>query len=118
MQPRCIFLIVISCVTAIAVLIVFNFACSSFNLQKKARDSRSYLVLRHFFISSLFVGSCHFLSSASNQVVFSFDVGNGPLEVRVESAVPLDDDRWHRVRAERNVKEASLRLDELPGVTQ
>ncbi|XP_075878400.1 contactin-associated protein-like 4 isoform X2 [Nelusetta ayraudi] len=56
--------------------------------------------------------------SSSSQVVFSFDVGNGPLEVRVQSAVPLNDDRWHRVRAERNVKEASLRLDELPVVTQ
>ncbi|KAM6918523.1 contactin-associated protein-like 4 [Xenentodon cancila] len=56
--------------------------------------------------------------SSSTQVVFSFDVGNGPLEVRVESNVPLNDNRWHRVRAERNVKEASLRLDELPVVTQ
>ncbi|KAM8728122.1 contactin-associated protein-like 4 isoform 1-T5 [Acanthopagrus schlegelii] len=56
--------------------------------------------------------------SSSTQVVFSFDVGNGPLEVRVESSVPLDDNRWHRVRAERNVKEASLRLDGLPVATQ
>ncbi|XP_059200151.1 contactin-associated protein-like 4 [Centropristis striata] len=56
--------------------------------------------------------------SSTNQVVFSFDVGNGPLEVQVESSVPLNDNRWHRVRAERNVKEASLRLDELPVATQ
>ncbi|XP_030607295.1 contactin-associated protein-like 4 isoform X2 [Archocentrus centrarchus] len=56
--------------------------------------------------------------SSSTQVVFSFDVGNGPLEVRVESSVPLNDNRWHRVRAERNVKEASLQLDELPVATQ
>ncbi|XP_036938988.1 contactin-associated protein-like 4 isoform X1 [Acanthopagrus latus] len=56
--------------------------------------------------------------SSSTQVVFSFDVGNGPLEVHVESSVPLNDNRWHRVRAERNVKEASLRLDELPAATQ
>uniref|UniRef100_A0A3P9DC44 Contactin-associated protein-like 4 n=1 Tax=Maylandia zebra TaxID=106582 RepID=A0A3P9DC44_9CICH len=56
--------------------------------------------------------------SSSTQVVFSFDVGNGPLEVRVESSVPLNDNRWHRVRAERNVKEASLRLDELAVATQ
>ncbi|XP_072219994.1 contactin-associated protein-like 4 [Leuresthes tenuis] len=56
--------------------------------------------------------------SSSSQVVFSFDVGNGPLDVRVESSVPLNDDRWHRVRAERNVKEASLRVDELPVATQ
>lgn len=51
-------------------------------------------------------------------MVFSFDVGNGPLEVRVESSFPLNDNRWHRVRAERNVKEASLQLDELPVATQ
>ncbi|AWP03634.1 putative contactin-associated protein-like 4 [Scophthalmus maximus] len=56
--------------------------------------------------------------SSSAQVVFSFDVGDGPLEVRVESSAPLDDDRWHRVRAERNVKEASLRLDELPAAAR
>ncbi|XP_035994512.1 contactin-associated protein-like 4 [Fundulus heteroclitus] len=56
--------------------------------------------------------------SSSTQVVFSFDVGNGPLEVRVDSSYPLNDDRWHRVRAERNVKEASLRLDDLPVSTQ
>ncbi|KAF3698567.1 Contactin-associated protein-like 4 Cell recognition molecule Caspr4 Precursor [Channa argus] len=54
----------------------------------------------------------------STQVVFSFDVGNGPLEVHVESSVPLNDNRWHRVRAERNVKEAVLRLDGLPAATQ
>ncbi|XP_038146709.1 contactin-associated protein-like 4 [Cyprinodon tularosa] len=56
--------------------------------------------------------------SSSNQVVFSFDVGNGPLEVQVNSSYPLNDNRWHRVRAERNVKEASLRLDDLPVATQ
>uniref|UniRef100_A0A8C4GXJ7 Contactin associated protein like 3 n=1 Tax=Dicentrarchus labrax TaxID=13489 RepID=A0A8C4GXJ7_DICLA len=56
--------------------------------------------------------------SSSTEVLFSFDVGNGPLEVHVKSGVPLDDNRWHRIRAERNVKEASLRLDELPAATQ
>ncbi|XP_027147664.1 contactin-associated protein-like 4 isoform X1 [Larimichthys crocea] len=56
--------------------------------------------------------------SSSTQVVFSFDVGNGPLEVRVESSAPLNDNRWHRVQAERNIKEATLRLDELPAATQ
>uniref|UniRef100_A0A3Q3AWC0 Contactin-associated protein-like 4 n=1 Tax=Kryptolebias marmoratus TaxID=37003 RepID=A0A3Q3AWC0_KRYMA len=56
--------------------------------------------------------------SSSTEVLFSFDVGNGPLEVRVKAGFPLNDNRWHRVRAERNVKEASLRLDELPAATQ
>ncbi|XP_030012152.1 contactin-associated protein-like 4 [Sphaeramia orbicularis] len=56
--------------------------------------------------------------SSSTEVLFSFDVGNGPLEVRVQTGAPLNDNRWHRVRAERNIKEASLRLDELPAATQ
>ncbi|XP_049443304.1 contactin-associated protein-like 4 isoform X1 [Epinephelus fuscoguttatus] len=56
--------------------------------------------------------------SSSSEVIFSFDVGNGPLEVRVESSVPLNDNRWHSVRAERNVKEASLRVDQFPATTQ
>ncbi|XP_023820988.1 contactin-associated protein-like 4 isoform X2 [Oryzias latipes] len=56
--------------------------------------------------------------SSSTQVVFSFDVGNGPLEVSVYSSVPLNDNRWHQVRAKRNVKEASLQLDGLPVVRQ
>uniref|UniRef100_A0AAR2LAJ4 Contactin associated protein 2 n=1 Tax=Pygocentrus nattereri TaxID=42514 RepID=A0AAR2LAJ4_PYGNA len=44
-------------------------------------------------------------------VSFSFDVGNGPVELTVRSLTPLNDDQWHRVEAERNVKEAVLRLD-------
>uniref|UniRef100_A0A3B4ACF4 Contactin associated protein like 3 n=1 Tax=Periophthalmus magnuspinnatus TaxID=409849 RepID=A0A3B4ACF4_9GOBI len=52
-----------------------------------------------------------------SEVVFSLDVGNGPLEVLVSTATPLNDDRWHRVRAERNVKEASLRVDLHPQST-
>uniref|UniRef100_A0A3B4B5B2 Uncharacterized protein n=1 Tax=Periophthalmus magnuspinnatus TaxID=409849 RepID=A0A3B4B5B2_9GOBI len=56
--------------------------------------------------------------SSANEVLFSFDVGNGPLEVRVKTDASLNDDRWHRVRAERNIKEASLQVDELPAATQ
>ncbi|XP_070817481.1 contactin-associated protein-like 4 [Chaetodon trifascialis] len=56
--------------------------------------------------------------SSSSEVVFSFDVGNGPLEVRVETSSPLNDNRWHSVRAERNVKEASLRVDGFPAAKQ
>lgn len=52
------------------------------------------------------------------EVVFSFDVGNGPLEVRVKTPVPLNDERWHHVVAERNVKEASLSVDNYPGSVQ
>ncbi|XP_034035381.1 contactin-associated protein-like 4 [Thalassophryne amazonica] len=60
----------------------------------------------------------HIELSSSSEVLFSFDVGNGPREVRVQTSVPLNDNRWHSVRAERNVKEASLRVDEFPAATQ
>ncbi|KAM8859383.1 contactin-associated protein-like 4 isoform 2-T7 [Spinachia spinachia] len=55
---------------------------------------------------------------SSTEVLLSFDVGNGPTEVAMTTAFPLNDDRWHHVRAERNVREASLRLDELPAATR
>uniref|UniRef100_A0A8C9UAI8 Contactin associated protein 2 n=1 Tax=Scleropages formosus TaxID=113540 RepID=A0A8C9UAI8_SCLFO len=45
-------------------------------------------------------------------VSFSFDVGNGPVELAVRSPTALNDDQWHRVSAERNVKEAVLQLDQ------
>uniref|UniRef100_A0A452R6R6 Contactin associated protein like 3 n=1 Tax=Ursus americanus TaxID=9643 RepID=A0A452R6R6_URSAM len=48
------------------------------------------------------------------EVAFSFDVGNGPCEVTVQAPAPLNDDRWHLVRAERNTKEAWLQVDLLP----
>ena len=51
---------------------------------------------------------------AATEVSFSFDVGNGPVEIVVRSPSPLNDDQWHRVIAERNVKQASLQVDRLP----
>ncbi|XP_078205016.1 contactin-associated protein-like 3 isoform X6 [Callithrix jacchus] len=55
---------------------------------------------------------------APTEVTFSFDVGNGPCEVTVQSPTPFNDNRWHHVRAERNVKGASLQVDQLPGKMQ
>ncbi|KAM9206276.1 contactin-associated protein-like 3 [Dugong dugon] len=55
---------------------------------------------------------------APAEVTFSFDVGNGPCEVTVQSPTPFNDNRWHHVRAERNVKEALLQVDWLPQKTQ
>lgn len=52
--------------------------------------------------------------SAATEVSFSFDVGNGPVEIIVRSPNQLNDDQWHRVNAERNVKQASLQVDQLP----
>lgn len=51
-------------------------------------------------------------------MTFSFDVGNGPCELTVQSLTPFNDNRWHHVRAERNVKGASLQVDQLPQKTQ
>lgn len=45
-------------------------------------------------------------------------MGNGPLEVRVVTSMPLNDERWHYVVAERNVKEATLRVDRYPMAIQ
>uniref|UniRef100_A0A8C7CB25 Contactin-associated protein-like 3 n=1 Tax=Neovison vison TaxID=452646 RepID=A0A8C7CB25_NEOVI len=52
------------------------------------------------------------------EVTFSFDVGNGRCEVTVRSPTPFNDNQWHHVRAERNVKEATLQVDQLPSKTQ
>ncbi|KAM9851148.1 contactin-associated protein-like 5 [Aulostomus maculatus] len=52
--------------------------------------------------------------SSPSVVTFSFDVGNGMAMVSVKSHLPLNDRQWHYVRAERNVKEASLQVDQLP----
>ncbi|KAM4558199.1 contactin-associated protein-like 5 isoform 1-T1 [Odontesthes bonariensis] len=52
--------------------------------------------------------------SSPSTVAFSFDVGNGPAVLAVKSHLPLNDRQWHYVRAERNVKEASLQVDQLP----
>ncbi|CAL8366083.1 unnamed protein product [Boreogadus saida] len=48
---------------------------------------------------------------ATSVISFSFDVGNGGVELAVRSPSRLDDGRWHRVEAERNLKEAVLSLD-------
>ncbi|KAM8956001.1 contactin-associated protein-like 4 isoform 4-T4 [Lycaon pictus] len=51
-------------------------------------------------------------------VTFSFDVGNGPFEISVQSPTHFNDNQWHHVRVERNMKEASLRVDQLLPKTQ
>nr|XP_033803133.1 contactin-associated protein-like 5 isoform X2 [Geotrypetes seraphini] len=52
--------------------------------------------------------------SSTSEVTFSFDLGNGPVEVTVQSLTALNDNQWHFVRAERNVKETFLQVDSLP----
>ncbi|XP_023412466.1 contactin-associated protein-like 4 isoform X6 [Loxodonta africana] len=52
------------------------------------------------------------------EVTFSFDVGNGPLEISVQSPTHFSDNQWHHVKVERNVKEASIQVDQLSQKTQ
>ncbi|XP_043916578.1 contactin-associated protein-like 5 [Protopterus annectens] len=49
-----------------------------------------------------------------SEVAFSFDMGNGAREVMVKSPSLLNDNQWHYVKAERNIKEAVLQVDRLP----
>uniref|UniRef100_A0A2K5DXD4 Contactin associated protein family member 4 n=1 Tax=Aotus nancymaae TaxID=37293 RepID=A0A2K5DXD4_AOTNA len=51
-------------------------------------------------------------------VTFSFDVGNGPFEISVQSPTHFNDNQWHHVRVERNMKEASIQVDQLTPETQ
>ncbi|XP_029394544.1 contactin-associated protein like 5-2 [Mus pahari] len=52
--------------------------------------------------------------SSPSEVVFAIDVGNGPMELLVQSPYPLNDNQWHYIQAERNIKETSLHVDNLP----
>lgn len=45
-------------------------------------------------------------------------MGNGPFDVTVKTPSRLNDNQWHYVKAERNVKEASLQVDQIPRRTQ
>ncbi|KAK2868852.1 hypothetical protein Q7C36_000723 [Tachysurus vachellii] len=52
--------------------------------------------------------------SSPSAVTFTFDLGDGPVVLVARSPMVLNDRQWHYVRAERNVKEASLQVDLLP----
>ncbi|KAM6179045.1 contactin-associated protein-like 5 isoform 2-T2 [Rhynchocyon petersi] len=52
--------------------------------------------------------------SSPSEITFAIDVGNGPVELVVQSPSLLNDNQWHYVRAERNLKETSLQVDSLP----
>ncbi|KAJ1058970.1 hypothetical protein K5549_001464 [Capra hircus] len=64
------------------------------------------------------LGITDFIRLELREVTFSFDVGNGPCEVTVQSPTAFNDDRWHHVKADRNVKEASLQVGQHPRKTQ
>lgn len=52
-----------------------------------------------------------FDSTADSVVLFSFGIGTEKMELSVRSPVPLNNDQWHRVEAEKNIKEAVLQLN-------
>ncbi|XP_028629685.1 contactin-associated protein like 5-1 isoform X3 [Grammomys surdaster] len=52
--------------------------------------------------------------SSPSEVTFATDVGNGPIELLVQSPYPLNDNQWHYIQAETNLKETSLQVDNLP----
>lgn len=60
----------------------------------------------------------HCIPAATRDVVFAYDIGNGDENVTVRSEVPWNDDEWHQVKAELNVKLARLRVDKLPWVVR
>uniref|UniRef100_A0A672ZSF8 Contactin associated protein like 2b n=1 Tax=Sphaeramia orbicularis TaxID=375764 RepID=A0A672ZSF8_9TELE len=60
------------------------------------------------------IGTNNFLHielKGATVVSFSFDVGGELVELSVRSPVPLNNDQWHRVEAEKNIKEAVLQLN-------
>ncbi|KFO97548.1 Contactin-associated protein 1, partial [Calypte anna] len=56
--------------------------------------------------------------NTTRDVVFAYDIGNGDENLTVRSDVPWNDDEWHQVKAELNVKLARLRVDKLPWVVR
>ncbi|XP_068023182.1 contactin-associated protein 1 isoform X1 [Melanerpes formicivorus] len=56
--------------------------------------------------------------NTTRDVVFAYDIGNGDENVTVRGQVPWNDDEWHQVKAELNVKLARLRVDKLPWVVR
>ncbi|XP_038134759.1 contactin-associated protein-like 2 [Cyprinodon tularosa] len=53
----------------------------------------------------------HIEIRGSSMLVLSFEFGGKQMELTVHSPNPLNDDQWHRVEAEKNIKEAVLQLD-------
>ncbi|KAG9474253.1 hypothetical protein GDO78_004522, partial [Eleutherodactylus coqui] len=54
--------------------------------------------------------------NTTRELVFIYDIGNGHENVTVKSPFPLNDNEWHEVKAEMNVKLARLKVDRMPWV--
>ncbi|XP_034272079.1 contactin-associated protein 1 [Pantherophis guttatus] len=54
--------------------------------------------------------------NTSQDLVFAYDIGNGDENLTVHSEMPFNDNEWHEVKAEINVKVARLQVDRFPWV--
>ncbi|XP_069808570.1 contactin-associated protein 1 isoform X2 [Dendropsophus ebraccatus] len=54
--------------------------------------------------------------NTTRDLVFIYDIGNGHENVTVKHPFPLNDNEWHEVKAEMNVKLARLKVDKMPWV--
>ncbi|XP_053309785.1 contactin-associated protein 1 [Spea bombifrons] len=54
--------------------------------------------------------------NTTNELAFIYDIGNGHENVTVKSPLRFNNDEWHQVKAEINVKLARLKVDHLPWV--
>uniref|UniRef100_A0A7N8WYI2 Contactin associated protein 2b n=1 Tax=Mastacembelus armatus TaxID=205130 RepID=A0A7N8WYI2_9TELE len=63
------------------------------------------------FLANLGTTSFLHIELRGSMVVFSFDVGSERVELSVHSPMPLNDNQWHRVEVEKNIKEVVLQLN-------
>ncbi|XP_048373549.1 contactin-associated protein 1 [Sphaerodactylus townsendi] len=56
--------------------------------------------------------------NTTQDLVFAYDIGNGDENLTVHSEMPFNDNEWHEVKAEINVKVARLRVDQMPWVVR
>ncbi|MBN3286888.1 CNTP1 protein, partial [Polyodon spathula] len=56
--------------------------------------------------------------NSTTELLFIFNVGDGIINATLKSPTPLNDDQWHFVKAEINVKMARIKVDELPWVVR
>ncbi|MGH0166427.1 UNVERIFIED_CONTAM: hypothetical protein FKN15_050787 [Acipenser sinensis] len=54
----------------------------------------------------------------TTELLFIFSVGDGIINATLKSPNPLNDDQWHFVKAEINVKMARIKVDEQPWVVR
>ncbi|XP_066485310.1 contactin-associated protein 1 [Tiliqua scincoides] len=56
--------------------------------------------------------------NTTQDVVFFYNIGNGDENLTVHSEMPFNDNEWHEVKAEMNVKLTRLRVDRIPWVVR